>query len=177
MSDEPQVNKTSWGLIFNVTAFVLLILILFLPASTGIDRPIAVVIGVLCLASIKAIFVRIATRVWMKFNPSYSMAWKACATAFFLACPVVLLLKSILANQLDPANQLDADVDSNLLGFIASLIVAIPVYGKMVSHPVAGPIGLLNGLVVALVSYLLVMLLVVIPFVLASWFIFVDSTT
>lgn len=166
MSDQPHVNKSSWGLIFNGAAFAILVSA-SLYEGTGnhaveefLFAAITVGVSVVLLGSlINAVFVRIATRVKMKFNPPYSMAWKACATASFLSYSVSLLLGLVLADQSD------LEIRRTTVGLIAGFIIAAPVYGEMISHPQTGPIGLLNGLLVNIMSFLLVMLLVGVPFV------------
>jgi hypothetical protein len=167
MSDQPHVNKSSWGLIFNGAAFAILVsAILYVAIGNHlIDKVVwfvleiivEVVIVVLLGSLINAVFVRIATRVKMKFNPPYSMAWKACATASFLSYSVTLLLGLVLADQSD------LEIRTTTVGLIAGFIIAVPVYGEMILHPQTGPIGLLNGLLVNIMSFLLVMFLVGVP--------------
>ena len=163
VSDQPHTNKWSWGLRFNCATFTILILASLYMLSNGysgqalgiliLEGTIAVLLGSL----INAIFVRNATRIQMKFNPDYSMALKACATTSFLSYSVAILLALLLAH---PS---DFEVASSFIAIPASIIIAVPVYGKMILHPQTGPIGLLNGLFVNIMVYLLMLFLVGLP--------------
>ena len=164
VSDQPHTNKWSWGLRFNCAAFAILVLaslyMLSIYDNSGQSLVILILVGmmgVLLGSLINAIFVRNATRIQMKFIPPYSMAFNASATTSFLSYSVAILLALLLAQ---PS---DFEVALNFFVIAANIIIAVPVYGKMILHPQTGPIGLLNGLFVNIMVYLLILFLVGLP--------------
>ena len=87
------------------------------------------------------------------------MAFNASATTTFLSYSVALLLALLFAHPSHP----DFEHALNFFVIAANIIIAVPVYGKMILHPQTGPIGLLNGLFVNIMVLLLILFLVVLP--------------